>query len=100
MDIDRNLTAIIGDGYRVVFINNNIDSVAIPAHGLVNGVIHDLVDQMVQPRARRYHRYTSPDAGVPPRSPPRPGCSSRHNYALAAKPSLLFRNVVLRRGFA
>ena len=49
MDIDRNAAAIIGDSYRVVFINNNINAVAIPSHGLVNGVIHDLIDQMVQP---------------------------------------------------
>ena len=48
MLINGNTTAIVGYCNRPVFIEQNLDAIAMPPHGLVNAVVNDLPDQMVQ----------------------------------------------------
>ncbi len=52
---DRNAAPVVGDGHAVVDVNFDFDLIAKPRQGFVDGVIHHLVDQVVQP----------PLAGVP-----------------------------------
>ena len=47
-DRDRNATAVVGHGDRVVGMDLDLDLVAVPGKGLVNRVVHDLVHQVMQ----------------------------------------------------
>ena len=48
MDGDRNAAPVIGDGHRVVGVDDHVDAGAVTGERLVDGVVDDLVDQVVQ----------------------------------------------------
>ena len=61
IDARRDTAAIIGDGDRVVVINDNGNIAAIAGQGLIDGIIDDFVDQMMQPLfARGANVHTRP----------------------------------------
>jgi hypothetical protein len=45
-----NAAAVVDDGDRVVDVDEDFDGVAVPGEGLVDGVVDDLVDQMMEAR--------------------------------------------------
>ena len=47
---DGNTAAVVGHGDAVVGMNHDVDEVANPGHGLVDAVVHHLIDQVVQAR--------------------------------------------------
>jgi len=47
---DGYAAAVIGHGDTVVGVNHDVDEVANPGHGLVDTVVHHLINQVVQPR--------------------------------------------------
>ena len=49
MHVNGYAAAVIGNGNGIVAMDCNFNMVAVSAHGLVNGVIHQLLHQMVQP---------------------------------------------------
>ena len=48
VQIHGNAPAVVFYGDAVVRMDDDLDFVAMPAHGLVDGVVHHLVDQVVQ----------------------------------------------------
>ena len=48
MEIHRNAAAIVLHGDGVVLVDGHLDVVAVSGHGLVDGVVHHLVHQVVQ----------------------------------------------------
>ena len=54
MHIDGDAAAVVADGERTVFVDDDVDHRTVPCQSLVDGVVHHLVDQMV----------VSPFAGV------------------------------------
>ena len=46
---DRDAAAVVDDRDRVVRVDRDVDAVAVAGERLVDGVVHDLVDQVVQP---------------------------------------------------
>jgi hypothetical protein len=46
---DRDPATVVDDGDRVVGMDRDVDAVAVACERLVDGVVHDLVDQVVQP---------------------------------------------------
>ena len=48
MFIDRNSTTVVGNGNRPIVIDDNIQFIAVAFHGLINGVIHNLIDQVMK----------------------------------------------------
>jgi hypothetical protein len=48
MAFHRYATTVVFDGYRAVVIDGDLHIFRIACHGLVNGVIHDLIDQVVK----------------------------------------------------
>ena len=46
--LDGNAAAVVGDAHAAVVEQGDIDLVAVTGQGLVDGVVHDLVDQVVQ----------------------------------------------------
>ena len=48
VDVHRNAAAVVRDGDRVVQVDGDADAVAVAGHGLVDGVIHDFIHEMVQ----------------------------------------------------
>ena len=66
--IHRDAAAVVGDLDHVALQNLHGDVVAVPRQGLVDGVVHDLVHQMVQAGAGRgadIHTRTLPDGLQP-----------------------------------
>ena len=53
MDAHRNAHPVVGDGDRVVGVNGQGDVLAPPDHRLVDGIVHDLPGQVVQPARGR-----------------------------------------------
>jgi hypothetical protein len=51
MAVDWNAAAIIGHGYAVVVVDNDVNLVAVPSDGFVNAVVHCLEYEMVKPLA-------------------------------------------------
>ena len=45
---DRDAAAVVGDGAAVVGVQDDLDAVAVPGQRLVDGVVDDLVDEVVQ----------------------------------------------------
>ena len=50
LDIHGDAAAVVGDGDDVTLQNGHVDTVAVAGQGLVDGVVHDFVHQMVQAR--------------------------------------------------
>src|SRR5437773_2710420 len=48
VDIDRNTAAVIGYGDGIVGMDDDFYGIAMPCQGLINGVIDDLIDQVMQ----------------------------------------------------
>ena len=46
--LDGNATTVVGDAHATVVEQGDVDLVAVAGQGLVDGVVHDLVDQVVQ----------------------------------------------------
>ncbi len=46
--VDRNASAVVDDCYRIIFVDRHVNVVGIACEGFVNGVVHHLIDQMVQ----------------------------------------------------
>ena len=64
MLLDGDAAAVVGHPHTTVVEENNVDLVAVPGQGLVDGVVDDLVDQVVQPafpRRADVHAGTLPD---------------------------------------
>jgi len=49
MHVDGDAAAVVLDGDRVVEVDGHLDLGAVAGHGLVHRVVHELVDQVVQP---------------------------------------------------
>ena len=49
MEIGRNAPSVVADGDRVVLVDDDVYIGAIPGERFVDGVVDDLVDEMVQP---------------------------------------------------
>jgi hypothetical protein len=62
-DVDRDAASAVDHGDRVVRVDRDVDRVVEAGHGLVDGVVHDLVDQMVKaPRTGRADVHPRPQA--------------------------------------
>ncbi len=48
MHVHRDPAAVVDHGDRVVDVDGDVDLGAVACQGLINGVVHDLVDQVVQ----------------------------------------------------
>src|SRR3546814_17543722 len=49
VNIDRDAPAIVPYGNGIVFMDRYENLVTMTCHGLIDGVIHHLIDQMMQP---------------------------------------------------
>jgi hypothetical protein len=49
MEVYRDPTAVVFDRDGVVFVDDDVDGVAVPAHGLIYRVVDYFVDQVVEP---------------------------------------------------
>ncbi len=47
--VHRDTATIVLHRHPVILVNNHADGVTVAGHGLVNGVVHHLVDKVVQP---------------------------------------------------
>ncbi len=66
--VDGDAAAVVADGDRAVVVNRHADGVTVPRQRLVDGVVDDLVDEMVEPpRVGRanIHRGPFPDGLEP-----------------------------------
>ena len=52
LDVNGDTAAVIGDGDGIAFIDDDVDLGAVSGQGFVDGVIHDLIDQMMQTGGR------------------------------------------------
>ncbi len=62
-DVNRDTSPVVVDRYRAVPVNDNQYQVTEPGESLVYGVVHNFVDQVVQPpgiRAADVHGRTFP----------------------------------------
>ena len=50
LDVHGDAAAVVGDGDGVAFVDGDGDLGAVAGQGLVNGVVHDLIHQVVEPR--------------------------------------------------
>ena len=48
LNVHGNAPAVIGDGDGLSRVDGDRNMLAIPGQGLVNGIVHDLIDQVVQ----------------------------------------------------
>ena len=63
IDVDRDAAAVVDDGDRVVGMDRDLDRVVEAGHRLVDGVVDDLVDEVVQAaRAGRADVHAGPQA--------------------------------------
>ena len=49
MHVNRNAAAVVNDRHTVIDMDADVDLVAVTYQSLIDGVIHNLVDQVVQP---------------------------------------------------
>jgi hypothetical protein len=49
VNVDRNSAAVVGDGDTAVLMDRDRDLFAESAHGFVDGIVHRLVDEVVEP---------------------------------------------------
>jgi hypothetical protein len=66
--VDRNTPAIVLDHERTVAVDDHIDAAAVPGKGLIYRIIHDFVNEMVQPAGistADIHRRPLADRGEP-----------------------------------
>ncbi len=49
VNVDRNAASVVVDGHRVVGVNRDVDLVGVSGQRLVDGVVDDLVNEVVQP---------------------------------------------------
>ena len=66
--IDRNAAPVVGDRHRVVDVQRDANGVAVPGERVVDGVVHDLVHQVMQslhPGRADVHRRTLPNRVEP-----------------------------------
>lgn len=64
VDADRDATAVVDHADTAVFTDGDVDGVAVPGEGFVDGVVDDLLDQVVQtagPRRTDVHTGTLAD---------------------------------------
>ena len=52
MDVDRNPAPVVVNGDRVVSVDDDVDPRRVARHRLVDRVVHDFVDEVVQPARR------------------------------------------------
>ena len=71
---DRDSAAIVSDLAPAVGEQFDLDSAAVPSHGLIDRVVDHLVDEVVQARSARWNRCTCQGASAPLRDPRGPGC--------------------------
>ena len=45
--VNGNAAPVILDRYRIVAVDSHLDVIAVPGQGLVDTVVHNLVDQVV-----------------------------------------------------
>ena len=48
MDVDRDASAVVGDGHRAIVPNHDVNAVAVAGQRLVDRVVDDFVDQVMQ----------------------------------------------------
>ena len=48
LDVDRDAAAVVDDPDAAVGREGDVDPVAVPGHGFVDGVVHDFVDEVMQ----------------------------------------------------
>ncbi len=81
VDVHRDAPAVVGDRDRAVGVDRHVDVPAVAGHRLVDRVVHDLVDQVMQPARRRVadvHPGPQPDRLDPFEHPDaRPGVCGR-----------------------
>ena len=53
LDIHGNAAAVIGDGDGIAGVDGHGNMLTVSGQGLINGIVHDLVDQMMQTGRRR-----------------------------------------------
>ena len=46
--VDRDATTIVLNGDGAVFVDSDLDMGAVSGHGLIDGVVYDLIDQVVE----------------------------------------------------
>ena len=51
--VDRNAAAVIGDGDGVVVVNGDFDFACIAGESLVDGIIHDLINEVMKAHLAR-----------------------------------------------
>ena len=49
VNIDWNTTAVVDDGYAGVLVDGDGDFAAETAYGFIDGVVYDLVDEVMEP---------------------------------------------------
>ena len=60
---DRDPTTVVADADTAVGEQGHVDACAVPGHRLVDGVVHDLPDEVMEPLGSRgsdVHRWTTP----------------------------------------
>ena len=48
LDVHGDAAAIVGDGDGIALVDDDVDLIAVAGQGLVDGVVHDLVDQVMK----------------------------------------------------
>ena len=64
MDVDRDASSVVDDRDRTIGMQRDVDIATVAGHRLVDRIIHDLVDQMMQPARRcvtNIHPRTKPN---------------------------------------
>ena len=51
MEIDRNSTPVVAHGYAGILVNRDRHGIGVTRQGLIDPVVHDLIDHVVQTRA-------------------------------------------------
>src|SRR3546814_5380818 len=59
MDVDRDAAAVVADGDRAVAVQHHRHGIAVAGQRLVDGVVHHLVDHVVQAGPVRSEKHTS-----------------------------------------
>ena len=67
--VDGDAAPVVGDAAAAVGEQRDVDAGAVARHRLVDGVVDDLVDEVVQARSGRWIRCTSRAARGPVRGP-------------------------------
>ncbi len=51
VDVDRNAAPVVGYRHRAVGVQDHLDQIGVAGQRLVDGVVHDLIDHVMQARA-------------------------------------------------